>query len=134
MFFLQFTKWRTHALSLIYVYIYTKPRQNQKCLALPYPLFPFRPSVFSVQNEALLGPSGLTSEHRYHLDGCLSGVSVLWIQPSRYGRCAHPRVLCESVSSVGYHQHHRSPKQIQREYSRSVVAGLLDYMFTRSYA
>jgi hypothetical protein len=132
-FFLQFTKWRTQALSLIYVYIYTKPPQNQKFLVLPYPCSFFALQFSVVQNEALLGPSGLTSEHRYHPDGCLSGVFMLWIQPSRYGRCAHPRVLCESVSSVGYYQHHGSPKQIQREYSRSVVAGLLDYIFIRSY-
>jgi hypothetical protein len=121
-----------HALSLVYVHIYTNARQNQKCLVLPYPLLNYRPSVSVLQNEALLGPSRLTPEHRYYLDGCLSCISMLWIQPSRYGRCADLGVLCEGVSSVGYHQHHRSPKQIQREYSRSVVTLLLDYTSTGS--
>jgi hypothetical protein len=129
---LQFTKWRAPCLSHVCIYIHKASPQNQKCLILPSPLFYCRASFSVVQNEALLGPSGLTSEHRYHLDGCLSCISVLWIQPSRYGRCAHPGVLCEGVSSVGYHQHHGSPKQIQRKYSRSVAAVLLAYAFNRS--
>jgi hypothetical protein len=123
-----------HPLSHICVYIYMlKLAASSKILSSDISAFYYRPSLSVVQNEAVLGPSGLTFEHRYHIDGCLSCISVLWIQPSRYGRCAHPRVLREGVSSVRYHQHHWSPKQIQREYSRFVVALLLDYTFIRSY-
>lgn len=131
---LHFTKWRTPcALCGERVYIHATSPQNQKCWDLSSPLFLYPPSVLVVHNEALLGPSGLTSEHRYYLDGRMSCVSVLWIQSSRYGRRPHPRVFCEGISSVGYHQHHGSPKHIQREYSRSVVALLLDYTSTCSY-
>ena len=68
-----------HALSHVCIYIHKASPQNQKCLILPSSLFYYRASVSVVQNEALLGPSRLTSEHRYHLDGCLSCISVLWI-------------------------------------------------------